>query len=146
MTLHLWAFPFSPHPLPPHLTCFLHHTLSYQPLCSLFQKTRVNYLECLLLDLLQADILMCCMHAQSLQSCPTLCDPMDCSPPGSSVHRILQSRILKGVAMPSSRGSSQPRDLHTNTHPYTYKYTHACIMYIQMSYLGEGEIVDRFSK
>ena len=44
------------------------------------------------------------------QSCLTLCDPMDCSPPGSSVHGILQARILEWVAMPSSRGSSQPRD------------------------------------
>ena len=44
------------------------------------------------------------------QSCPTLCDPMDCSPPGSSVHGILQARILEWVAMPSSRGSSLPRD------------------------------------
>ena len=44
------------------------------------------------------------------QSCLTLCDPMDCSPPGSSVHGILQARILECVAMPSSRGSSQPRD------------------------------------
>ena len=40
----------------------------------------------------------------------TLCDPMDCSSPGSSVHGILQARILEWVAMPSSRGSSQPRD------------------------------------
>ena len=44
------------------------------------------------------------------QSCPTLCNPMGCSPPGSSVHRILQARILEWVAMPSSRGSSRPRD------------------------------------
>ena len=44
------------------------------------------------------------------QSCLTLCDPVDCSPPGSSVHEILQVRILEWVAMPSSRGSSQPRD------------------------------------
>ena len=51
-----------------------------------------------------------CVCARSLQSCPTLCDPMDCSPPGSSVHGILQGRILECVAMPSSRGSSQPRD------------------------------------
>ena len=36
--------------------------------------------------------------------------PMDCGPPGSSVHGILQARILEWVAMPSSRGSSQPRD------------------------------------
>ena len=44
------------------------------------------------------------------QSCPTLCDPMDCSPPGSFVHGILQARILEWVAMPFSRGSSQSRD------------------------------------
>ena len=44
------------------------------------------------------------------QSCPTLRDPMDCSPPGSSVHGILQARTLEWVAIPFSRGSSQPRD------------------------------------
>ena len=43
-------------------------------------------------------------------SCLTLCDPMDCNPPGSSVHGILQARILEWVAMASSRGSSWPRD------------------------------------
>ena len=47
---------------------------------------------------------------KSLQSCLTLCDPVDCSPPGSSIHGILQARILEWVAMPSPRGSSQPRD------------------------------------
>ena len=46
----------------------------------------------------------------SLQSCPTLFDSLDCSPPGSSVHGISQARMLKWVAMPPSRGSSQPRD------------------------------------
>ena len=49
----------------------------------------------------------CCMHAQLWL---ILCDPIDCSPPGSSVHGILQARVLEWVAMPSSRGSSQPRD------------------------------------
>ena len=44
------------------------------------------------------------------QSCPTLGDPMDCSLPGSSVHGILQAKILEWTAMPSSRGSSRPRD------------------------------------
>ena len=44
------------------------------------------------------------------QSCLTLCDPMDCSLPGSSVHEILQARILEWVAIPFSRGFSQPRD------------------------------------
>ena len=51
-----------------------------------------------------------CVHAQLRQSCPTLCNPMDSSPPDSSVHGILQARIPEWVAMPSSRGFSQPRD------------------------------------
>ena len=61
----------------------------------------------------------CCCHPESLkvkvkvaQLCLALCDPMDCSPPGSSVHGILQARILEWVAISSSRGSSWPRD-HT---------------------------------
>ena len=45
-----------------------------------------------------------------VQSCPTLCDPMDCSSPGSSVHGISQARILEWVAITFSRGSSRPRD------------------------------------
>ena len=45
----------------------------------------------------------CCIVAQS---CPTLCDPMDCSPPGFSVHGISQARILEWVAISFSRGSS----------------------------------------
>ena len=44
------------------------------------------------------------------QSCPTLCDPMDCNLPGSSVHGILQARILEWIAICSSRGSSWLRD------------------------------------
>ena len=47
-----------------------------------------------------------CVHAKLLQSYLTLCNPMDCSPQGSSVHGILQARILESVDMPSSRGSS----------------------------------------
>ena len=50
------------------------------------------------------------MLAKSLQSCPTLCNPMDYSLPGSSVHRISQVRTLERVAISSSRGSSQLRD------------------------------------
>ena len=53
------------------------------------------------------------LHAQL---CPTLCDPMDCSPPGFSVHGILQTRILKWVALSFSRGSSRTRD-GTNAYP-----------------------------
>ena len=48
--------------------------------------------------------------AKSLQSCPTLCDPIDGSPPGSSVRGILQARILEWVAISSSRGPSRSRD------------------------------------
>ena len=49
---------------------------------------------------------MLCMRAQP---CPTLCDPMDCSPPGSSVHGTSQARILEWVVNSFSRGSSQPK-------------------------------------
>ena len=48
-----------------------------------------------------------CVHAQPLQSCPTLCDPMNCSPPGSSLHGISQTRILEQVAISSSKRSSR---------------------------------------
>ena len=49
-----------------------------------------------------------CVHAKLLQSCLTLCNPMDCIPSGSSVHGISQARILKWVAISSSRASSDP--------------------------------------
>ena len=51
-----------------------------------------------------------CVHANFLHSCPTLFDPMDYSTPGSSIHGILQARILEWIAMPSSRETSQSRD------------------------------------
>ena len=51
-----------------------------------------------------------CMHAKLLQSHLIFCDPMDCSPPSSSVHRILQARILEWITIPSSRGSSRHKD------------------------------------
>ena len=50
------------------------------------------------------------MHANSLQQCPTLCDPMEHNLPGSPVRWILQGRILEWVAISSSRSSSWPRD------------------------------------
>ena len=49
---------------------------------------------------------LCCVA----QSCLILCDPMDCSPPGSSVHGLLQVRVVKWVAFPFYRESSQPRE------------------------------------
>ena len=57
--------------------------------------------------------------AKSLQSCPTLCDPMDSSPPGSSVHRILQARILDWVAISFSRVY-----IYMSMYTYIYIYTH----------------------
>ena len=51
-----------------------------------------------------------CEMSEVAQLCPTLCDHMGCSPPGSSVHGIFQARVLEWVAISFSRGSSQPRD------------------------------------
>ena len=48
--------------------------------------------------------------SEATQSCLTLCDPMDCSLLGSSVHRIFKARMLEWVAISFSKGSSQPRD------------------------------------
>ena len=53
---------------------------------------------------------VCCCYCIVVKLCPILCDPMGCSPSGSSVHGISQARILEWVAMPSSRRSSWPRD------------------------------------
>ena len=61
-------------------------------------------------QLFTASVPRACMHAKWLQSCPTLCNPMNYIPPGSSVHGTLQARILEWVAMPSSRGSPGPMD------------------------------------
>ena len=62
----------------------------------------------------ESPLRVACVHAKSLQLCSTLCDPLDCSPPGSSVHGTLQGRILESilewVAMPFSRGFSRPKD------------------------------------
>ena len=55
-----------------------------------------------------SSILLCVCFV--IQLCPTLCDPMNCSPPGSSVHEIFQPRILEWVAISYSRGSSWHRD------------------------------------
>ena len=77
--------------------------LGYQRMCSL-KKAPADTLE----EALPTPILKVKVWVTS--SCLTLCDPMDCSPPGSSVHGILQARILEWVVISSSRGSSQPRN------------------------------------
>ena len=68
--------------------------------------TELNWDISLFILVVSVHILTHCMRAKLLQSCPTLCSPMDCSPPGFSVHGILQARILEWVAISSSRGSS----------------------------------------
>ena len=72
--------------------------------CSYIEKTRALVWVFFSLKMLHAWVLSC------FTLCLTLCDPIDCSPPGSSVQEILRARILEWAAMPSSRGSSQPRD------------------------------------
>ena len=62
------------------------------------------------LELLPIFILILVAHAKLLQLCPTLCNSVDCSPPGSSVHGLLQARIMEWVDFSFSRGSSQLRD------------------------------------
>jgi len=57
------------------------------------------------------------------QSCPTLCNPMDCSCSGCSVQRILRTRILEWVVIPFSRGSSQPRDRTQVSHIVGWFFT-----------------------
>ena len=69
-----------------------------------------TFLSSLMPVYLHTSIKYHCALTKSLQSCLTLCDPMDSSPPGSSVHGILLTRILEWVAMPSSRGSSLCKD------------------------------------
>ena len=54
------------------------------------------------------------VHAKSLQLCPTLCDPVDCIPPGSSVLGIFQAGVMEWLAMSSSRGSSRWANLGNN--------------------------------
>jgi len=90
---------------------------SNQPICNkLFSYSLIILLIeiflnwATLFNVLVTYLVLISMHAKSLLSCPALCNRRDYSPPGSSVHGILQARILEWVAMPSSRGSSWPRD------------------------------------
>ena len=71
-----------------HVYMYVHQT-STQILCPLYMCMCVCVYTCLY------------VHAKSFHSCPTLCNPMDCSLPGSSIHGVLEARILEWVAMPS---------------------------------------------
>ena len=89
----------APHHVPGKETgvVFLLPTIACLPVTGAWQ-VNMSYGEC-------CSCIAECMHDKLLHLCPTLCDSMDCSPPGSSVHRILQARILEWDAMPSSRGN-----------------------------------------
>ena len=88
-----------------------------------------------------------CVHAKLLQSCLTLCNPMqkacNCSPPRSSVHGILQARILEWIAISSSRGSSQPRDrtcVSCIGRWFLYPQGHLRILYVHLSFLKTDQV------
>ena len=72
--------------------------------------TRLSVHACTYVSVYIHTYMHACMCAQSFQLCLTLCHPMDCSLPGSSVYGIVQARILEQVAKLSSRASSRPRD------------------------------------
>ena len=124
-----------------------HHKINFLPLfsfwalgfetinkCHLFLFCPGNFLKreslSLLLSVLPSFSYMILktsnVHAKSLQLCPTLCDPMDCSLPASSVQEIIQARLLEWGAMPSSRGSFQPRD---QTHNSYVSCIERCVLY-----------------
>ena len=78
---------------------FLRFSICWLTIFSFFKQDFLPFFECVCV----------CVCVLAAQSCPTLCSPMDCGPPGSSVPGILQARTLEWAAMPFSRGSSRPR-------------------------------------
>ena len=76
-------------------------------------------------------------ESEVAQSCPTLCDSMDCSLLGSSVHEILQARVLEWVAISFSRGSSRPRDLGWDDALEKGKATHTSILACRIPWTKE---------
>ena len=101
LTLQHWVLCPGPHEL--WCVCLLFYLYSIytqSEIYTIFMKTPWD----------MEDIFFACLCAMSLQSCPTLCSPMNFSLPGSSVHVILQARMLEKVAIPFFRGSSWPRD------------------------------------
>ena len=107
-------------PLQLHLLGVLHATTSCYPLGTFGQtvpyswlvtfSSKVQVRSHLLLETFYLPKHSFFLTVKVAQSCPTLCDPIDCSLSGSSAHGILWARILEWVAIPFSRGSSQPRD------------------------------------
>ena len=76
-------------------------------------------------------------------SCPTLCNPMDRSPPDSSVHGISQARILEWVSISSSRESSKPKD---RTHVSCISCIGRQVLYVLLSHLGKPNVYFQLSK
>ena len=96
------------------MVAFWLHNWSYGGICEDKNRTIALDLQSWLKILLRTErfervvlYVSCCLV---VKLCPTLCDPMDCSLPGTSVHGISQERILEWVAIFFSKGSSQPRD------------------------------------
>ena len=77
----------------------------------------------LLASVLLHSVLQAQSESEVAQSCPTFCDPMDWSLPGSSVHRIFQAIVLEWIAISFSRGSSQPRDQTRVSHIVDRRFT-----------------------
>ena len=75
-----------------------------------FIEVQLNYNVVLISAVQQSDSVLC-MKVVVTQLCQTLCNPMDCSPPGTTVLGILQAKIMEWVAIPFSRGYSQPNPL-----------------------------------
>ena len=82
---------------------------------SAFQSMELCILWTIVFFIIERKSGLCILDAKNMcmpaQFCPTLCNPIDYSPPGSSVHGILQAKIIEGDAIFSSRESSCPRDL-----------------------------------
>ena len=104
-----WTWVVSSRPLTPPVP-HSHHSPLLRPRSYSVLTWSSFWLCCLCLNLLFLWGVCGCVHTKLLQSCPTLCNPMDCCLPGSSVFGILQAKILEWIAIPSSRGSSIPRD------------------------------------
>ena len=78
---------------PPCLICQIRHTAFVS------SNLDLRKIENFQVHSIMIQQVMLNLHPKSFQSCPTLCDPMDCGPPGSSIHGILQARILDWVAL-----------------------------------------------
>ena len=89
-----------------YFKCFLNYTWKDIPLMvNRHNKLKLSLIKCHEVIGIFAGHAIIILSLTMTNACPTLCDPRDCSPPGSSVHGTLRARRLEWVAMPSSRGS-----------------------------------------